>query len=208
MKFEEFRSLIEERKRLVHGVDKEKNYLRIKEIDKKLCPEKYGKYKDLDKSIYLDWMKSAINLLFEVGRENVIKILESFFKDKAEICCNMHNNSIFVETQPIQKCTVYYLGKYNEILYCLCGDGQEEWEKLLHDYPDLREYLWENFKGLKQQDKRAQVSLIQKMLKEKNQEQEVLENPELREAKISEIRKEKRELESMLSLVENSFDEI
>ena len=201
-------NLIEERKRLVHGVDKEKNFLRIQEIDQKLCPEKWSKYKGLDKSIYLDWMQSGINLLFEVGRENVIKMLENFFKDQAEICCNGQGKSIFVETQPIQKSTVYCLGKYNDILYCLVAAGQRDWEKLLHDYPDLREYLWENFKSLKQQEKRAQVSLIQKMLKEKNQEQEVLENPKLREAKITEIRKEKRELENILSLVEKSFDEI
>lgn len=208
MKFEEFKSLIEERKRLVHGVDKEKNYLRIQEIDEKLCPEKYGKYKDLGKSIYLEWMQSEINLLFEVGRENVIKMLENFFKDHAEICHYGYGESIFVQIQHIKKCVVYYLGKYNDILYCLCIDGQEDWEKLLHDYPDLREYLWENFKSLKQQEKRAQVSLIQKMLKEKNQEQEVLENPKLRETKIVEIRKEKRELENMLSLVKNNFYEI
>lgn len=79
MKFAEFRSLIEERKRLVNGADKEKNFKRIKEIDQKLCPEKYGKYKDLDKSTYLDWMESEIYLMFKVDRENVIKMLELFF---------------------------------------------------------------------------------------------------------------------------------
>ena len=208
MKFVEFRSLIEERKRLVNGVDKEKNFLRIQEIDQKLCPEKFNKYKCLDKSTYLDWMQSEINLFFEVGRENVIKMLENFFKDKAEICHTGLGKSIFVEIESISKFIVYYLGKNNDILYCLCADGKEKWRKLLHDYPDLREYLWNEFKELKNAEKRKEMTLIQKMLAKNNEEIELLISPSKREARISELLDESTKMQKQIEEISECLEEI
>ena len=209
MKFKEFKSLIEERKRLVHGVDKEKNFLRIQEIDEKLCP---GKYKDLDKSTYLDWMKSEIYLMFEVGCEKIEKMLKIYFKDQE---CNMSQYTTFNQYEEASlgmeittTKQTYDLGCYNDILYCLCTDGKGDWELLLRDYPDLKDYLWNEFKELKNAEKRKEMTLIQKRLAKNNEEVDLLISPSKREAKISELLDEGTKLQKQIEEISESLEEI
>ena len=208
MKFEEFKNLVEERRKLIQLSDKEETFLRMKEIDKKLLPEKFETYKGLSRDVYFECMKSIFSRLFEVGKENIVSILENYFKDKAEVIFNKNDNSLWVEVRNGEDCKVYSLGQYNETLYCLYGIENRDWRGLLRDYPNLRNYIWDGFKVLKQQEKISQVSLIDRMIKEKNNEQEILEIPHLREAKIAEIKKEKRELERMRDLVKESYEDI
>lgn len=211
MRFEEFRALIEERKKLTSGLIGEITFLRIKEIDKKLCYEEWLEFKDVTNiKLYLDLMKSKIYLLFEVGYENVGRVLKKFFKDEAKIVINKYH---YREGQPVYMGLIIYkrcynLGFYNDILYCLCTDGKEDWEILLRDYPDLREFLWQEFKALKNAKKTDQISLIKKMVEERNQEQDFLTSPEKTAARIREILQEKEELNTQLSSLKDSLEEI
>lgn len=208
MKFEEFKSLIEERRRFIQFSDDAKIFSRIKEIDEKLIAEKFEMCKGFSRDIYFQYTKSVLNNLFEVGKENVINILERYFKDKADVILSKEDNSLWVEIKTEKETKLYGLGQYNDILYCLCGFETRDWGKLLKDYPNLRDFIWEGFKEFKQQEKRDQISLIERMIQGKSKQQEILEMPHLREAKLAEIKREKRELESMKFLIKESYDDI
>lgn len=215
MRFEEFRSLIEERKKLyyilenhINVEDWEIKMNRILEIDQKLFPEEniIFKYKEIGHwAIYLDSMKSKINLLFEVGRENVIKILKLFVENQGEVVCNRNDNSIFVKICKKQNLVIYGLGKDNDLLYCLCGDGKSDWGELLHDYPDLKEFIWEEFKKIKNKEKLKRKSLIEKMIEEKDKK---INNPEIEFDEKFELIRTKYSLKEVLENVNQSLTEI
>ncbi len=208
MKFEEFKSLIEERRKLIKFADEKKIFLRIQEIDSKIIPEQFESYKGLSRDVYFQCTKSVLNRMFEVGKEIVVSILEDYFKNKAEVLLNKNDNSLWIEVKNGEETKVYSLGKYNDTLYCLCGFEIRDWTALLKDYSNLRDFIWDKFKELKQQEKRNQISLIERMIQEKNNEQAIYEIPHLREMKIAEIKKEKRELEGMRTLIKNSYEDI
>lgn len=157
MQLDEFKNLIEERKRLVHDIDRQKNFSRVQQIDKILCFDSWSKYHGLTyyKELYLDCMKSSYYRLFEIGSQNVCKILKKFFKDEnAEI---KYTSYPYREDCPIylelitQKRT-YDLGCDNNAFYCLFTDGRADWELLIHDYPTLRDYLWNEFSALRENE--------------------------------------------------------
>ena len=206
MKFEEFKSLVQERKSLLEKRDEE-SFLRIQEIDKNLCPKRYEMYKGLSKDVYLLVMESVLGGFFNIGKENVKIILDNYFKDNAEILDNSQN-SFFVEYKVQTTTKIYSLGEGNDVLHCLFTKGKGDWDLLLQDNPGLIEHLWENFENLKRTERKEQVSLVERMIKEKNQEQVLLESPKHREEKIAQIKKEKKVLEDLLSLVKNNMDEI
>lgn len=212
MKFEEFKSLIEERKELARGLIGDITFLRIKEIDKKLCYEEWLKVKDItNKTLYLNLMKSKINLLFEVGYEKVAEMLKNYFADEGgEITYTSYpyreNNPTFMELRTTKG--TYDLGCYNDILYCLCTQGTDCWELLLRDYPNLKDYLWYEFLMFKNTEKLTRKSLIKTMIDERNKEQELLENPEIRQNRIEQIVKEKHSLRDELNSLNASLTEI
>ena len=120
--------------------------------------------------------------------------MKKYFKDKSYI---NYNSYPYREKEPVDMEIVTTKGSYdlgsieqNNILFCLCNDARDCWSLLLRDYPDLREFLWNEYKLLKNVEKEEQISLIEKMIKEKNKEKELLENPEIREGRIFQIKKE------------------
>ena len=102
----------------------------------------------------------------------------------------------------------YDLGCYNDILYCLCAQGKDGWELLLRDYPSLKDYLWYEFLMFKNEEKLTRKSLIQTIIDERNKEQELLENPEVRKNRIEQIEKEKHSLRDELNSLNASLSEI
>ena len=212
MKFVEFRSLIEERKELAKGLIGDITFLRIKEIDKKLCYEEYIKIKDItNKPLYLDLMKSKINLLFEVGYEKVAEMLKKYFTDEGgDIAYTSYpyreNIPTFMELRTTKG--TYDLGCYNDILYCLCTKGIESWERLLKDYPNLKDYLWNEFKELKNAEKIKEMTLIQKMLAKNNEEIDLLISPSKRETRISELLDESTKMQKQIEEISESLEEI
>ena len=152
----------------------------------------------------------------EIVGEDEIEIQSVSVSSSEIVCSVMHKTELLGiyryligdATKTEEETKVYGLGQYNDILYCLCGFETRDWGKLLKDYPNLRDFIWEGFKELKQQEKRDQISLIERMIQEKIKQQEILEKPQLREAKIAELKREKRELESMKLLIKESYDDI
>lgn len=212
MKFEEFRSLIEERQEIAKGLIGDITFLRIKEIDKKLCYEEWLKIKDVtNKTLYLNFMKSKINLLFEVGYEKVAEILKNYFADEGgEITYTTYpyreNNPTFMELRTTKG--TYDLGCYNDILYCLCTQGKDGWKLLLRDYPHLKDHLWNEFKELKNAEKRKEMTLIQKRLAKNNEEIDLLISPSKREARISELLDSGTKMQKQIEEISESLGEI
>ena len=218
MRFEEFRSLIEERRELYFGLDKcstseEKTakFNRILEIDQNLFPEENikSKYKKIGNySLYLESMKSKIYFIFEVGRDNLINMLRSFFNGN-----NLKFNILIYTEFPegIQITTEknsYNLGYYNHLLYCLCTYGKEDWDVLLKDYPDLIDHLWNEFKALKNKNKEEEIRLVKKMINKNQKEKRILTVPMFRENRIHELDTERDALKDKLSNLKESLDQI
>ena len=156
-------------------------------------------------------MKSKINLLFEVGYEKVAEMLKNYFTNEGgEITYTSYpyreNNPTFMELRTTKG--TYDLGCYNDILYCLCAQGKDGWELLLRDYPSLKDYLWYEFLMFKNEEKLTRKSLIQTIIDERNKEQELLENPEVRKNRIEQIEKEKHSLRDELNSLNASLSEI
>ena len=78
----------------------------------------------------------------------------------------------------------------------------------MHDYPDLREYLWNEFKELKNAEKRKEMTLIQKMLAKNNEEIELLISPSKREARISELLDESTKMQKQIEEISECLEEI
>lgn len=100
------------------------------------------------------------------------------------------------------------MGKNNDILYCLCAHGQDKWEKLLRDYPNLKDYLWNKFKELKNTEKRNEMTLIQKILAKNNEEIDLLISPSKREARISMLLDEGTKMQKQIEVISESLEEI
>lgn len=213
MRFEEFRSLIEERKRLTSGEIDSKAFLRIKEIDSLLCPKKFRKYKNINQvHLYLQIMRigaDGINSYFEIGFENVNYLLELFFANKKN-CKIYYDKYHFKENTPLRlrvmiKDNVYRLGDYNDILFCLSETGFHDWDRLLEDNPGLKEFLWDEFKKIKNAEKQNRKSLIKTMINEKDKK---LNNSEISFSEKVELKRIKQSLNEVLEDVNQSLEEI
>ena len=220
MKFEEFRSLIEERKELAYILDNHINVEdweikmnRILERDQTIFSKEniIARYKEIGHwAIYLNSMKSSIYFIFEIGYENVVNMLKKYFKDEAELIFKKYH---YKAGEPVEmtikvKDVKYNLGLYNDILYCLCANCKAEWGLLLRDYPDLKDYLWNEFKELKNAEKRNEMTLIQKRLAKNNEEIDLLITPSKREARISELLDEGTKMQKQIEEISESLEEI
>lgn len=234
MKRSEFRSLIEERDRLYKGLSKadiirhEIYVKRIREIDKLLnfqMLEKYGNY------FYLS--NEFIEEMFTIGFDKIMLMLESYFKNMEDVKIYTDlkwwgdeisgSSGKFLMISTPRK--VYNLGevRYNKSLKILFNPGCSElkenyflgyeknegtWGTLVKKYPDLIDYMWEQFFELKNESKKEKIGLISKMIARNNEEQEILKNPQLRENRISELEQQNKDLGTELSKLTDSLEEI
>ena len=213
MKFEEFRSLIEERKELYSNIAKYyynpnfKNRLyRIIEIDRILYPNEMFEKFDFETLIKRE---SKIENLFEAEGNYVIDILKKFF-NKNNIKYSIGYNysigvlDIIIITKKDKYCLIL-----NGTLNCLCCNNVSfSWEKLMRDYPNLKDYLWKEFKELKNAEKRKEMTLIQKRLAKNNEEIDLLISPSKREARISELLDNGTKMQKQIEEISESLEEI
>ena len=234
MKRNEFRILIEERDSLYKGLAKadiikhEIYVKRIREIDKLLnfeMPEKYGNY------FYLSY--KFIEEMFTIGFDKIMLMLESYFKNMEDVKIYTDlkwwgdeisgSSGKFLMISTPRK--AYNLGElrhneslrvlYNADCYGLKENGftgyeknEGTWGTLVQKYPDLIDYMWEQFFELKNQSKKEKIGLIGKMIARNNEEQEILKNPQLRENRISELEQQNNDLGTELSKLTDSLEEV
>ena len=216
MKFEEFKSLIEERKDLccivykyIYSINKEwkDKFHKIREIDQILFL-----HEEFEKPYYYEYlnnMKRKIEDIFAVDNSSIFDMFRSFFDSNQIDYSIMYNNSI----GPLDITLHTQKDKYNLILNnslkCLgCNDASYDWDKLLNDYPELKDYLWNEFKNIKNKHKEEEIKLVKKMIDKNRKEKRILTVPMFRENRINELDKERNELDDRLSNLKDSLEEI
>ncbi len=202
MKFEDFKSLMIRRRELIEKklsatseYDRNEYEIQIEELDETF----FGSY---------EYSNIKLNKIFNVGAENVKKMLIKFFQKHDD--ADVEFFGFVIKLAVVTDKNNYVLGTYtsNESLQCLYSKTNTDWESLLSDYPDLEEYLWNEFYEIKTGMKRKEMTLIQRKLKEKNKELDLLTNPQKLQARIEELQKEKRKYEEKISCVEHEIENI
>ncbi|MBQ8615253.1 MAG: hypothetical protein IJ415_01640, partial [Clostridia bacterium] len=104
----------------------------------------------------------------------------------------------------------YMLGSFekNQSLQCLYSKTNTDWERLMSDYPDLEEFLWNSFNEFKTVEKRKEMTLIQRKLDEENKELEFLTDVEKLYERISELKTRKKKYEAQIAEIKDLIETV
>lgn len=164
MTFEEYRKLCERRKEitLIGAHSHPDLYKELKEVDKKINKVNNGCYMpqidvtDLMNSIYMWGKTNHIEMIFGIvdGFSDIINIVIGATGKSYRIYFDSKTNKI--ETEFLKQAFL----------------NSPEIEQLINKYPSLVEVVWDLVKKELQKSKLKEISLIDKMIKEKTKERE------------------------------------